>query len=263
LLAGCAPAQRLDTLANAYGFQRKLVEGAHFRLVTYRNRAMDGKGAVLHVYLEGDGLPWRTRYEVSWDPTPRDPLALRLMKADPAPAVYLGRPCYDGQAAAPGCGPRMWTVARYAPVVLASMRAALTRILARSGYSGIVLIGYSGGGTLAMLLAARLPQTRGVITIGGNLDPARWALLHRYSPLAASLNPADEPPLDRRIRQVHYVGSDDRDVPPGLVRGVARQQPGAAVIVIPGFDHRCCWEAVWPSLLKRFDDGAKSQSPAQ
>jgi pimeloyl-ACP methyl ester carboxylesterase len=50
------------------------------------------------------------------------------------------------------------------------MQAALERILASGHFDGVVLIGYSGGGTLAMLLAARVPETRGVITIAGNLD---------------------------------------------------------------------------------------------
>ena len=263
LLAACAPAQRLDSLAGKYGFERDVVKGAHFQLVTYRNQARERTGALLHVYLEGDGLPWRTRYEVSWDPTPRDPLALRLMDEDPAPSVYLGRPCYDGQAASTGCGPYMWTDGRYGPEVVSSMQAALAHLLARSDYGGVVLIGYSGGGTLAKLLAPRVPQTRAVITVAGNLDPARWARLHRYSPLQGSLNPADEPPLDSRIRQVHYVGSLDRNVPPSIVRAVVRDQPNAAVVVIHGFDHRCCWEAAWPTILKSFDDGTSSKRPVQ
>jgi len=263
LLAGCAPAQRLDALAKEYGLTRDVVEGENFRLVTYRNHAQADKAALLHVYLEGDGLPWRTRYQISWDPTPRDPLALRLMKKDPAPSVYLGRPCYDGQATSTACGAYMWTDGRYGPEVVSSMRAALAHLLARREYAGVVLIGYSGGGTLAMLLAERVPQTRAVITVAGNLDPARWARLHRYSPLRGSLNPADEPPLDTEIRQVHYVGSRDRNVPPSFVRAVAREQPNAAVVVIPRFDHRCCWEAAWPSILESFDEGTKLKWPVQ
>jgi hypothetical protein len=259
LLAGCAPAQRLDALAKEHGLERSVVEANHFQLVVYRNTAREGRGARLHVYLEGDGLPWRTRYEVSWDPTPRDPLALRLMEKDPAPSIYLGRPCYDGQAASAGCGPRMWTDGRYGPQVVSIMQAALARLLAGSPSAGVVLIGYSGGGTLAMLLAPRVHQTRSVITVAGNLDPDRWAQLHRYSPLRGSLNPADEPPLDSSIRQVHYVGSRDHNVPPSIVRAVAKKQPNASVEVIQGFDHRCCWEAAWPSILKGLGDGMSSK----
>jgi hypothetical protein len=254
-LGGCAPAQRLDALAAGYGFKREVVTGTHFQHVLYRNHWREAHGKVLHVYLEGDGLPWRTRYAVSGDPTPREPLALRLMGQDPAPSIYLGRPCYNGQAVAPGCSPEMWTSGRYGPEVVASMEAALTHILDISRFSGVVLIGYSGGGTLAMLLARRIEATRAVITVAANLDPARWAKLHGYSPLGESINPADGPPLNSRVRQLHYVGSLDRNVPPDIVRSVGGHQPNSAVIVISGFDHRCCWESVWPSVIGGFQVG--------
>jgi pimeloyl-ACP methyl ester carboxylesterase len=238
-LTACAPAEHLNALAAAAGFQRDLVLGTHFEHVVYRNHWQDTKGAVLHVYLEGDGLPWITRYTVSADPTPGDPLALRLMRHDPAPSIYLGRPCYNGQASAPGCSPKMWTSGRYGPLVVASMQAVLDRILAAAHFGGVLLIGYSGGGTLAMLLAARVPETRGVITIAGNLDVQRWAKLHGYSMLQDSINPADEPPLRRTIRQVHYVGALDMNVPPALVRAAVARQPQADVVVVQGCDHRC------------------------
>ena len=35
------------------------------------------------------------------------------MGLDPAPSVYLGRPCYLGRAADPGCHPWYWTHGRY------------------------------------------------------------------------------------------------------------------------------------------------------
>jgi hypothetical protein len=256
LFAGCAPGQRLDAVAPGYGFERELVAGTRFQHVLYRNYAGVPDEAVLHVYLDGDGLPWRTRYRVSSDPTPRQPLVLSLMAQDPGPSVYLARPCYNGQADAPGCGPQLWTSGRYGPEVVSSMKAALTRVLAGSHFAGVVLIGYSGGGALAMLLAREMKETRGVITIAGNLNPARWAELHDYSPLSESMNPAEEPPLSAKIRQLHYVGSLDSNVPPDMVRAATRRQPRVSVVVVDGFDHRCCWETMWPSIVKRFQTGS-------
>jgi hypothetical protein len=254
-LTGCAPARHSDELAASYGFARRVVTGTLFSHVLYRNHwppRAEAAGGLLDVYLEGDGLPWRTRYAVSSDPTPRDPLALRLMRLDPAPAVYLGRPCYNGQAALPGCNPRMWTSGRYGVKVVASMEAALNRVMASGHFSGVILIGYSGGGTLAMLLARRVKATQGVITVAGNLDPARWVKLHHYSPLTESMDPVDESPLNSRIKQAHYVGRRDRNVPADLVRSVVERQPDASLVVIDEFDHRCCWEAVWPSIIASF-----------
>ena len=70
------------------------------------------------------------------------------------------------------------------------MAAALSDILQRRPYQGLVLIGYSGGGVLAMLLAEQFPATQAVVTVAGNLDTDAWAIEHGYSPLRGSLNPA-------------------------------------------------------------------------
>ena len=68
------------------------------------------------------------------------------------------------------------------------------------------MIGYSGGGTLAQLVAEKFTQTRAVVTLAGNLDLAAWVQLHDYTPLGGSLNPAERPPLPGHILQIHYVG---------------------------------------------------------
>lgn len=58
-------------------------------------------------------------------------------------------------------------------------------------------------------------------------------------------------PLPSAITQLHYVGSEDRNVTPAMVRGYAERDPGARVVEVPGFDHRCCWEVEWPRFLCR------------
>ncbi len=46
------------------------------------------------VYIEGDGRAYVNRRTPSNDPTPGNPMALRLALADPSLRVlYLGRPC--------------------------------------------------------------------------------------------------------------------------------------------------------------------------
>jgi hypothetical protein len=56
-------------------------------------------------------------------------------------------------------------------------------------------------------------------------------------------------PLPPHIRQIHFAGERDREVPPQLVASAARRQPGARFEVRPGFDHTCCWPRDWPGLL--------------
>jgi pimeloyl-ACP methyl ester carboxylesterase len=250
LVAACAsPAQRLDERAAQLGFSRHSIKGTEFTHVIYRTPSW-GRPGTLHVYLEGDGTPFLQRHRVAADPTPRSPLVLELMAQDRNPSVYLGRPCYHGQAREEPCSPALWTTARYGPAVVASMAAALRRLLAHSPYKTIVLIGYSGGGALAILLAEQFSQTRAVVTVAGNLDPARWAAWHGYSPLMGSLNPALRPPLARHIVQLHYAGGQDTNVPPPLIQGAIARQPNATFIIEATFNHACCWRDIWPAVLE-------------
>ncbi len=252
LLAGCtAPGPRAyQDAAEGLGFRAAEVAGEGFTHRVYLNRAAARADVeVLHVYLDGDGIPWHGRGRPALDPSPRNPLVLRLMARDGAPAVYLGRPCHLDAKESSACRPWHWTHGRYSEAVVASMASALSRILERHPAERVLLIGYSGGGALAMLIAPRLPAVEGVVTLAANLDVAGWADHHGYSRLEGSLDPARRPPLPPRIRQWHWVGADDREVPPPLVARALAGQQGAALEVIPGLDHACCWEAHWPRLL--------------
>jgi pimeloyl-ACP methyl ester carboxylesterase len=249
LLAGCAsPAERIDASAAALGWSRSVDAGIGYAHVVYRNQSQ--AGGTLHVYIDNDGTPWAGRYAVAPDPTPERALMLELMALDPAPSLYLGRPCYLGLAAAAPCTPLDWTHGRYAAGVVDSMAAALRRTVAAAPQRRIVLFGHSGGGTLAALLAARLPETVGVVTLGANLDIDAWARLHGYTPLRDSVNPMAQAPLPPGIIQKHYVGSADRNVPPALLRAYRDRHPGAVVTEVPGVDHDCCWRGAWPGILQ-------------
>jgi pimeloyl-ACP methyl ester carboxylesterase len=248
---GCrSAAGRFLDLATDRGLRAEIVSGQSFRHLVLSPGRRGGR--TLHVYLDGDGVPWLGGYPAT-DPTPRDPLVLDLLALDPGAAVYLGRPCYHGLAGEPGCAPPLWTSARYSEEVVASMAAASRRVLAARGAERIVWLGYSGGGVLAMLLAARVPETTGVITVAANLDVQAWTAQQRSSPLTGSLDPARQPSLPARVYQRHYAGGRDRTVPVE-VTGTA------GVVVIPEYDHRCCWTALWPSVLadlERADSGRR------
>jgi pimeloyl-ACP methyl ester carboxylesterase len=250
MLAGCAtPAQRYAEAAREDGFARVVLPGSGFRHVAFYAGLDDG-GRVLHVYVEHDGTPWLDPSHVAADPTPRRPLALALMARDSGPRLLLGRPCYFDAVHDAGCDATMWTQRRYAPEVVASMADALRAFLAEHPYPRVVLIGYSGGGTLAWLMASRVPETIGVVTLAANLDTDGWTRVHGYTRMAGSLNPAWQPPLPRAVREVHYVGGRDENVPPSLALAFRARHPQATIVELPQFDHRCCWVERWPALLQ-------------
>ncbi len=236
-------------------FRSEIVPGTRFHhLVLYNQAAQRPVPRPLNVYLDGDGRAWLGRGRPALDPTTRNPLMIRLLALDPGPAIYLGRPCYGGLHTEATCHPWYWTHGRYAPEVVESLAAALRRVQERIGSGTLRLIGYSGGGTLAMLLAARLPRVEAVVTLAGNLDPDAWTALHGYTPLRGSLQPG---PLRQEICQWHWSGADDREIPPWIIRRAL--QPGSQVHfeVLPGIDHRQGWESVWPKLLKRVAVGCR------
>ena len=223
-----------------------MVTGTTFQHAVFWRKA-DLRRGTLHVYLDGDGTPMRGG-RATEDPTPRNPLMLNLLALDPDPAVYIGRPCYHGQMQARECSDDLWTTARYSERVVSSLAATLKSIMASGSYDGIAFFGHSGGGTLAMLLGERFPNTKAIITVAANLDIDAWADHHDIPRLSASLNPAARPPI-QGVLQRHYVGSRDHIVPREIVaRGTSAAN--SDLIVIEGYDHLCCWESLWPAILR-------------
>lgn len=244
LLAACT-SPGLDRQARKLGFDAPTrVAGAPFQ---HRLVYAPGVGRVLHVYIEGDGRPWIGEDRIATDPSPERALMLELMATDVAPRLFLGRPCYFGIDDT-HCDPRWWTDARYSEAVVASMNVALDSVA--GGYDGLVLLGHSGGGTLAMLLAGRRQDVLAVVTLAGNLDIASWAQWHDYTPLRGSLNPATQPPLDAAVTQWHYLGAGDEKILPAMVQEAVARQPAASFYLLPGTDHSCCWAQWWPRVLQ-------------
>ncbi|MBY6204261.1 hypothetical protein [Halomonas denitrificans] len=252
-LSGCASIDALDRATASGELERTRIAAGGFELALIGRplpeRVDVGTGRLV-VYLGSDGRPWRDRRPAA-DPTGRRALALDLMRRDPRPAVYLGRPCYHGTADAPPCTSRLWTSGRYSTTVVDALAAGLRALIARHEPSELTLVGYSGGGTLAVLAASNLSAEIDVevITIAANLDPAAWTAFHGLLPLSASLNPVEAVPSPARFRQLHLVGTADLRVPVQTIRRYRERQPDAKVLEVEGFDHVCCWVRDWPTIL--------------
>lgn len=208
------------------------------------------KSNLLHVYLEGDGQPWLRGRWPATNPSSRQMMALQLMLLDSNPSLYLNRPCYGHRQMPRNCLSTLWTDGRYSAQVVATMATALEELGQKYPGKRLVLIGHSGGGTLAMLLAQELENVAAVVTLAANLDHRAWTDTHGYLPLVRSLNPAQQPPLPTGILRWHLAGGKDLQVPARITEEVAGRDPAARFILHPDFDHTCCWQRIWPELLR-------------
>lgn len=247
MIAACAPS--VDRLVRNHDLKQTVQPGSGFQhLVLSAPRAATVKR--LHVYIEGDGSPWVGGRYPARDPTPETPLALQLMTRDAAASVYVGRPCYFGVADA-ACTTGDWTAGRYSQRVVSSMASAIARESGAAGNPELLLIGYSGGGAIARLVAPDLPNVVAVVTVAANLDTDAWTEYHEYLPLVDSINPATAPPLPERIVHIQLVGQRDDVVPPAVTESYQRSGQLVEAWAYPDFDHRCCWVEAWPDILLR------------
>jgi len=260
-LAGCAsPTASFKARAFLAGLSETRMTGESFEHAVFWNHeartlvgappAVAARPQLLHIYLDGDGTPWYGGHPTS-DPTPRNPLMLQLIPLDPRPAVLLGRPCFEGLAGRAPCNWTHWNDARYSEPIVASMTAAMERLVEKTHSDGAILFGASGGGALAVLMSDRSDKVRGIVTIAANLDLTSWLAYHRYAGMKESLNPA----IDGRrhsaahagVYERHYVGGKDAIVPPATqIRGL---RAPSEQIIVSDYDHNCCWARIWPQIL--------------
>ena len=280
-LSGCSTpgsfrdARAMAAWAGEQGFAETIIQAGAFRLAAFV-RKPSIPGDTLTIYIEGDGAAWASPYHPPRDPTPARPVSLALAAADPSTAVvYLGRPCqYLSADELERCDSAYWTERRFAPEVVAAYDEAISRqksALAgpRSEIDGpqrgvsvtqsegrqspirrLRLIGYSGGGVLATLLAARRDDVDVLVTVAAPLAIAEWVKWHKISPLKGSLDPGEFGENVRLPRSVHFVGGKDEIVPAAIVESFVRRK-GGRMEIIPGFDHECCWARDWSALLQR------------
>lgn len=247
LLNGCAsPSLKYELLVENYELIQKTQMGLGYEHFLIHN----GKsGDKLHIYVEGDGLPWQNRYQISPNPTPRNPLALNLLTQDTNFALYVGRPCYFNLHSSQNCSPQQWTNGRYGADIVDSMEKVIRNFLDSHQINQVVFIGYSGGGVITSLLANRFEETQLLISIAANLDINRWTTLHSYSPLDQSLNPAE---IIQSFKKpsIYLGGGKDTIVPIHLNKDFLNKID-SELIVFPEFDHSCCWQQNWPGILER------------
>ncbi len=239
----------LRMVASGQGLEIRTLAAGSFDLVALAPAT--GKGEILRVYIEGDGRAWSSRLRLSPDPTPTASVALDLLAADPGgDKAYLARPCQFAKN--PDCASRYWSSHRYSEEVVASMNQALDQLKATGGYRQLELVGHSGGGAIALLLAARRHDLRSVRTVAANLNHQWLNRYHRVSQLSGSLNPVEYAHQLAGLPQQHFFGADDRTVPAAVFDAYAASFPDRSCLqqtTVAGAEHLSGWRERWPGLL--------------
>ena len=256
-ITGCTnPHLRRSTaeiIAAKANLHMSVISTSIFEVVVF-HRGLDNNKH-LHVYIEGDGFGWKTRTRQSNDPTPKNPVSLKLASLDPHPSIlYIARPCqYLNKSQLVNCNPKYWSHYRYSADVIESVNEILQWAQSHRSepQKNIVLIGFSGGGTVAALTAAQRTDVERLLTIAANLDHRYWSRLHGNTLLSHSLNPPDFAHSLKELKQLHLVGSNDINVPRSVVERYLDQigLPGTVLMEVEGYNHDCCWEELWPEPL--------------
>ncbi|MDD4900348.1 MAG: alpha/beta hydrolase [Candidatus Omnitrophica bacterium] len=255
-LAGCATLDSgyhaARTLVLKHNFQTEYIKTDLCTLTALHN--FQKPGAALTVYIEGDGLAWRSRNQLSADPTPLEPLVLSLAIMDPAKNVaYLARPGQLTLAGKPDCDPAYWSQKRFSPEVISAIDSALGRLKEESRAKEINLIGYSGGAAIAVILAAGRDDVASLRTIAGNLDQAAVASYHNVTALEGSLNPIDFADRVSHIAQRHFIAAHDEIIPFYVTESFATRigdATDASITIVEKTTHQRGWGRVWPALLE-------------
>lgn len=240
--------------AKQQGFVEKPLQTDPFLFTLYEKKSHTVPN--IHLYIEGDGNSWITKHKLSTNPTPKHPLALQLALRDPHPHIlYLARPCqYTAPQRDPHCHPQFWSSHRYAPIVLHALHEALDQIQQKNNHSTFTLIGFSGGGCIAVLLAGTRQDVTGLITVAGDLDHTALNRHHKTSPLHGSVHPDSvmQRLQNRHLPQQHWSASEDTIVPPWVAQQFIQKlaDPGCAQHhILKGATHHKGWKEKWPVII--------------
>ncbi len=208
----------------------------------------------LNVYIEGDGLAWISRTQPSNNPTPTDDVTRLLAVNDKGSSsvLYLARPCQyvRGQDKEDEklCEQKYWTSHRLAPEVIDSLNSAISQAKEKVGAEKVAIVGYSGGGGAAALVASERDDVIFLGSVAGLLDHERWTQSHNISPLTGSLNPYDSAHRLYNIKQRHITGENDKIITSYInerfCEKIERRQEDACEEV-ENIGHNGAWYRVW------------------
>lgn len=223
-------------------YEHKIIKTQYFDIATWQK--ITSPNSVYKIYIEGDGHAFNAHGLPTSDPTPRGTLMRELAFGDKnANVIYLARPCqYEKNNL---CEQKYWTTARFAKEVIESEYEAIRSI---AGNNEVILIGFSGGGQIAGLIAATKNdiKVKKIITIAGNLNHNAWTEYHHLPKLSDSMNLEDVYSDFISKPQQHYVGGKDKVIPMEITKQFIDNDE--LLVVVPEATHNDNWNTIFPAI---------------
>lgn len=253
-----------NKIANPANLYKSLHKTKNFIITSYsRNLSNIDINKPLYIYIEGDGQAWISKHKLSKNPTPHDPLTLKLASLDKRPnVIYIARPCqFTPLYLDLNCHSKYWSTARYSEPVIEAVNEVINYFINSDYISNknkeIHLIGYSGGATVAGIIASQRPDVKSLITIAGNLDHDTVSDFHNTSKLKESLNLINFTKELSHIPQKHYIGENDQIIPIYVIKNFVNKinyfnktKNIAKYIIVKNTDHYNGWLTIVDDLNK-------------
>ena len=258
-IVGCShniklPSDRIrstNAIATYLGMMKQEMKSKQFNIITYQ-KINNSSNKKVNIYIEGDGLAWMSPTVISSNPTPIRPLPLILSQLDPSNnIIYIGRPCQYHQTnrnIKDKCNQKYWSSHRFSEEVINSITNTISKIKKQYDFQNINLIGFSGGATVALLVAARRSDIKSIRTISGNLDHEKVNKNHRVSQMPNSLNAIDIAEQINHIPQQHLIGGKDKIITKDIIKSylnASKDYKCIEVINIPQASHEYGWHNSW------------------
>ena len=239
--------QTLEQIGQKNELEKQVYQLNHFELFTLQQKQLQ-ECKKIKIYIEGDGLAWKSRNVISDNPTPINPMGLNLMTQEKNCSIYIAR---VGQYTTQSYDKKYWTSHRFGKIILEDYIQLLDVIKNVYKNQTFDLIGYSGGGAFALLIAANRDDIKNVITVAGNLNHSYWSRYLNTSPLDGSLNPVNFANELSHINQYHLIGKNDKIMPYDVFKSYIKYFNDKANIQYFLFDatHSCCWEEIYRNFL--------------
>jgi hypothetical protein len=241
--------QLADDLSEKNNFVKKDINTHDFTIRTYSK--IKKPFAPLKIYLEGDGFAWVDKYTISNDPTPINPISLKLAISDNSKNVaYIARPCQYVQSVQ--CNDLYWSDKRYSKEIIENINEVVSQIKKNSKAEKLEIIGFSGGGAIAVLLSSMRNDVTKIITVAGNINHKLLHEHHHIVPMMQSLDAIDVVNKVSHIKQIHFVGGNDKIVPLKIAQSFQKKskvKKNIQIIIIPDGTHTKKWDIMWKEYL--------------